>query len=430
MVEPGPLHGREGAPGLRRRVPQLCLVDRIGDVLPGGAPAAARHKHRTVGQEREVVIRARERHRCHLAPLWCWLVHIDHHGARVHRRRGEVGVPSRPALHDPPPLVEDRAVGGDEAVADGGPRLRGHVERPGLPIGPRVEHRPPGKDEEEGVVGVPERGGGERRPGVGRRIIDLRDVGELSLLDGPTDRENPPVGKSRRRRVPAGLGHVAHASPGARGGIEDVGVGHPDEVADVTADDEHAPVGEWRVPRAEEIRLEVRDCGEGIGGGVPDPRVGAAVEFAVRDAAAPGGPHEHRAVRLEHQVDRGLRPGGRRRPLPDRGWRQLPTCEGRQEEQQAEPRRLTPESRRPADRLHHHPPAATAGPETFRRRMLIPDSSLFLWRPPMRCKWGGIPSKRHGAARARPPRRRRAGRRGRAADGSGGRGWPPGSALS
>ena len=148
---------------------------------------------------------------------------------------------------------------------------------------------------------------GERRPRIGRGVIDLRDRGVAQvacrLARGHHHAAVPKLGD---RRVIAAVLHLRSRAPGLRRRIEDGRVVKPVRVADRSAGDEHSSVRKESVAGAEEIRRVERRRSEAIGGRVKDLHTGPV---GVR---VPG---ENLAVGKQRGVDRHDRPRLDRRPL-------------------------------------------------------------------------------------------------------------------
>ena len=87
VVEAAVLERIDRRPRLRVRVPDLGRQNRVHDVAAVRPASAAACEHRPVGKQREVVVRAAERHRGRLPPRGRGRAHVDHGGSPVGRVR-------------------------------------------------------------------------------------------------------------------------------------------------------------------------------------------------------------------------------------------------------------------------------------------------------------------------------------------------------
>ena len=153
------------------------------------------------------------------------------------------------------------------------------------------------------------RGVGGRRPGVVRRVVELRAVAG-SLREG---REDPIVRQRHVGAVPALVDHVGEGRPGERVRIE----GRSPPILGVAAGRHDDPVLEGRDPRAEHVVEVAVDGDEGLVTGIEDRGVGELGR--AREGVGLGGrPSEDTPVGQVGRRDRDLGPGDHRPPLPDR----------------------------------------------------------------------------------------------------------------
>ena len=320
MVSPVDSVARHFGPRPGRRVPDLGREGRSARVRVGVlAPAAAAGREDpAVGQDRQIVVLAREIHRPRAFPDRRAGREVDdlrgvrrRNGGsasierpvdaagdqdlsrRIHRGRAPVARSEDVRAHDTPRAgtrrvqvarrrtrarIEDLAVWSEEHVRVVGLlKLRARQSAPGPT--PRLEHL------------------GKRIPAHGR-----------VLRSG--DDENVAIRERHGRRVPASRVHVRLQRPGIRRSVVDRSGRKPDVVRDVSAGDEQPTVGERGKTGTEDVVPRLRRRGDRSGADGVELR---EIRVIVRV------PEQDLVRGKQDRMDRSIRPRRDRRPLPDDG---------------------------------------------------------------------------------------------------------------
>ena len=251
---------RRCGPGLAGRIPDLGGQYPLGDhgLITGCLPADGQNL--AVGQHGQRVVDPVREHRRRLPPRRRRRRGVENR--RGVRRRGRVDHRGRTsAVEDLAREVLNRRTVEDSALPpDGRPGLSrdvhlvGHVlgrsDREDVAVGDEVGER---------VLLLVDLGGRDlrqQRPGVGRRVVDLRSIRPMRGVGGvAADGDIVTVGQLGERGVPTGKVHVGHPGPGVRGRIEDVGVDDADLTGGqpaVATDHDDPAVGKLRRPVAED----------------------------------------------------------------------------------------------------------------------------------------------------------------------------------
>ena len=269
---------------------------RLGQVVEGGAGDTVGREHLAGRQYGQVVVPAREGHRCGELPRWRGLRQVDDFRS--------VGGHSAAGVEDLARLVHHgRAVaaGPDLAGADRGPSAgAGDVEVARGFLFAGVEQPSVRRQERARVVG-------KRAAGAGQHpeLAPGPDLGQEHVqpgLVGPRQDHRLVEGHGRDRGVPPAALHRRRAGPIRRGEPEEVDVGQAEVVGDVAARDQQPAVLQQRMTGAEE-RVRTGRRRENAGGRVPDLR---------HAVPAPG---QHPSVGQQMQVHRHDRPSELGAPL-------------------------------------------------------------------------------------------------------------------
>ena len=313
MVVAGRCDRRRGRPRLGVGVPDFRGQHTARDDFLVAGRLAANGEHFPVGEHRQGVVDARVVHRRDLLPFGRRGGEIDDRG--VGRGGGGARDARRTtAVEDLSRLVHHRGAVGDPTHPTGRrPRLIRDVELVGNVLGGADrEHVPIGYEVGERVLLLVDLRCGdfrEQRPGVGRRVVNLRRVRPGGGVGGvAADRHVFPVGQLGQGRVPPRIVHVGDPSPGSRRGVEDRGVDDPGvsgTEAAVAADGHHLTVGELRHAGAEDA----------VGRGGRDEFLGAGVPRVGGLGLLPPVERQDVAGREQEQVHRHERPAHHRRPF-------------------------------------------------------------------------------------------------------------------